>query len=181
MRLGGYRRGRRLAGRPARRGLRLWTHRERLMGICWRHHRRLALAAQRCHRGKRGRIKGNATYAFAPRTTSQEAQEVEDGLLVRRRQGFEIIDHAVRFGARHAGGPRGRYWDGFGSGVDVEKCAWIACKRSPVRPSCRKNIRCPTPHSGVVPRGTGRSSPPNSSQNTTASSALARPSSLVRI
>jgi len=35
-------------------------------------------------------------------------------------------------------------------GVGAEKCAWIAAIRSLVRPSCRKNILCPTPHSGVV-------------------------------
>ena len=31
-----------------------------------------------------------------------------------------------------------------------EACAWIACSRSLVRPSCRKNSRWPTPHSGAV-------------------------------
>src|SRR5262249_38049683 len=39
--------------------------------------------------------------------------------------------------------------------VAAEKCAWIAAIRSLVRPSCRKNIRCPMPHSGVVRNSSG--------------------------
>src|SRR5215813_12990952 len=43
--------------------------------------------------------------------------------------------------------------------VAAEKCAWIAARRSLVRPSCRKNVLCPMPQRGVV-RNSSRSACP---------------------
>ena len=37
----------------------------------------------------------------------------------------------------------------FASDPELE-CAWIACIKSDVRPSCKKKIRLPTPHKGAV-------------------------------
>src|SRR5947208_3081765 len=43
---------------------------------------------------------------------------------------------------------------------DPELACWrIATFRSEVRPSCRKKIRCPTPHSGAVRNSLGPASP----------------------
>ena len=39
------------------------------------------------------------------------------------------------------------------------RCARIASSKSDVRPSCRKNSRCPRPHSGAVRNSLGRACP----------------------
>jgi len=46
----------------------------------------------------------------------------------------------------------------FASEPELE-CAWIACTRSKVLPSCRKKMRCPKPQSGAVRNSLGQPAP----------------------